>query len=447
MCLPAASLAARAAAVPLPVAATDLAQVPEAVVPPVDVAALQAEDAATGREARQPTRFAAAIPTTLSASTAGRWDLLPDGSWRWRLRILSRGALSLNLEFSHFDLPPDGTLRVGNADGTVVRGPFTSADRTPSGRLWTPIVAGDEVVLDLHVGAGERDRVRLELASLNYGYRQVVSALKSLNCETDVVCPAAAEWRDQVRAVGMITINGTGFCTGTMLDDTAHDFKPYFLTAAHCVHDSTRAESVVIYWNFQSPVCGERGGGSLDESTAGAYLRAFQATPAGDFSLLELSHRPDPSYHVFWAGWDARGATPATGTVISHPLGTEKIISFTYHPATAIAYPGSPAGSPLNFWEVTYDDGTTDNGSSGSCLFDENHLCVGDLSDGTAAQCPSGTTDWYARFDASWTGGGSPTTSLQDWLDPGKSGVLSTPGEYQPPPIRLRRRLFSANPG
>jgi hypothetical protein len=80
----------------------------------------------------------------------------------------------------------------------------------------------------------------------------------------------------------------------------------------------------------------------------------------------------------------------------------------------------------------------TEVGSSGACLFDNaTKRCVGNLSGGWAA-CdyddsyypPIGPNepDWYGRFHAHWTGGGTPETRLSDWLDPLDSGALFVDG-------------------
>ncbi|HNU83421.1 MAG TPA: T9SS C-terminal target domain-containing protein, partial [Thermoanaerobaculia bacterium] len=60
---------------------------------------------------------------------------------------------------------------------------------------------------------------------------------------------------------------------------------------------------------------------------------------------------------------------------------------------------------------------TTEPGSSGSPLFDPNHRIVGQLHGGSAA-CGNNLSDYYGRFSVSWTGGGSNTSRLSNWLDP-----------------------------
>ena len=61
--------------------------------------------------------------------------------------------------------------------------------------------------------------------------------------------------------------------------------------------------------------------------------------------------------------------------------------------------------------------GTTEPGSSGSPLFDQNHRVVGQLHGGYAA-CGNNEADWYGRFSRSWS-------SIATWLDPTSSGVVT----------------------
>ena len=72
-----------------------------------------------------------------------------------------------------------------------------------------------------------------------------------------------------------------------------------------------------------------------------------------------------------------------------------------------------------------WDAGTTEPGSSGSHLFDQNHCVVGQLGGGFAA-CGNDEPDWYGRLSVSWTGGGTSATRLSDWLDPFGNGALTS---------------------
>jgi hypothetical protein len=80
-------------------------------------------------------------------------------------------------------------------------------------------------------------------------------------------------------------------------------------------------------------------------------------------------------------------------------------------------------------WRIDdWEDGTTEPGSSGSGLWDQNHRLVGQLHGGYAS-CTSITSDWYGRIARSWEGGGSSATRLRDWLDPASTGTMVLDGE------------------
>jgi hypothetical protein len=49
---------------------------------------------------------------------------------------------------------------------------------------------------------------------------------------------------------------------------------------------------------------------------------------------------------------------------------------------------------------------------------------VGQLHGGYAA-CGNNDSDWYGRFSKSWTGGGTASTRLSNWLDSGNTGLTA----------------------
>ena len=57
---------------------------------------------------------------------------------------------------------------------------------------------------------------------------------KSGACNIDVVCPIGDPYNDQERAEAVISTGGSRFCSGSLVNNTANDAKPYFMTAYHC---------------------------------------------------------------------------------------------------------------------------------------------------------------------------------------------------------------------
>ena len=64
-----------------------------------------------------------------------------------------------------------------------------------------------------------------------------------------------AEWTNVAKSVGMLQFvsgGGEALCSGTLLNDQASDQAPYLLTANHCFSTQTEAQSLRVYWNYNS---------------------------------------------------------------------------------------------------------------------------------------------------------------------------------------------------
>jgi hypothetical protein len=405
-----------------------LAEVKQAILFPTDVAKELAVEKA--KEAHTPLRYAVGQQVSLTPATDGTWEQLPDGRL-WRVRILSSGATDLNLAFTTFWLPGGATLHVLAESEDYYQGPYTAKDNSEQGQLWTPVVPGEAAVVEVFVPAGAKEEPRLVLGQVGAGFLDLFHRQKSLSipkaeaCEVDVVCPLGLPWTNQIRSVARYSIAGMYLCSGTLIADAAGDFRNYFLTANHCVGSASDAASVVVYWNFQSSRCGEHGGGSLADNQSGASFRAAKADV--DFALIELTQVPDPTYNVYYSGWDRSGNAPAGGVGIHHPNADEKSISFSYNPLTTIS---SCIGVGFNtHWQVYWSIGVTEPGSSGSGIWDPaSHLLVGTLSGGASDCSTPDEQDCYGKFSVAWASGGSASTRLSDWLDPQGTGATSVSG-------------------
>lgn len=423
------------AGVPQPLAqnAQSLGAVERVPMPKMDNSLLEAR--AQVLDAAGPFHFAEAIEVALTPWDSGTWEWLPDGTALWRLLVESPEARSLNLGFTQYAMPAGGQLFLYSADYKSVLGPFTDEYNQPHGQLWTPLVPGSELVVEVQLPGEEIGNLKLVLGAVNHGFRDIGgSANKSGSCNVDVVCPQGDAWRDQIQSVAVYGTGGTRFCTGALVNNTAQDGRPFFLTANHCGITESNAASVVVYWNYQNSTCrtpgsaasGGAGNGSLTQFNSGAVLRARNAE--SDFTLLELSTPVARAVNPFFAGWDRSGANALTSVAIHHPNGEEKRISFENDPTTITSYlQAAVPGNGTHLRVADWDLGTTEPGSSGSPLFDQNKRIVGQLHGGYAA-CGNNLDDWYGRFSISWTGGGTSSTRLRDWLDPLNTGETALEG-------------------
>ena len=386
-----------------------------------------------------PFRFAVPVETYFTTVNSGTWQDVPGGGRLWRLVIDSSGAENLNLAFTRFDLAERAKLWIYDPAGDRVEGPYTSADRSDEGRFFTPIIQGEEIVIELFIPEGAYDAGEetpdggITIGRVNHGFRGLggpdkAGGDKQGTCNIDTVCPAGNAWHDQIRSVARYTIDGTGSCSGQLLTNTDNDFTPYFLSAFHCGVSVDNDDTLVFYWNFESPNCGDLSGGSLTDNQSGSTFRAGWAD--SDFLLVELGADPDPASNVYFSGWNATGATPGSAVAIHHPSGDEKAISFENEGLSSTAYFSDTADASANHWRVSdWNVGTTEPGSSGSCLWNpDDELCVGQLHGGEAA-CSNDDPDWYGKLSVSWEGGGSSATRLRDWLNPANDGMLTNLGD------------------
>ena len=303
------------------------------------------------------------------------------------------------------------------------------------GQLWLPPLRGDRAVLELYWPESLRGLVpNFHLGTLSHGYKDWdgtaepeatgdpaandAANLASGSCNIDVNCPLGDDWQDETRGVVRLLINGSGLCSASLIDNTAGDCRPYVLTARHCISTLSAAAGTVFRFNYERPLCNS-GTVTTNETVSGSTLIASYS--ASDVTLLELSSPPPESFGAYFNGWSRSPQPGQESTGIHHPGGDYKKIS----------YNADPLIDGLNYgpdhWRITeWESGTTEGGSSGSPLFDQNHRIVGQLHGGTAS-CTSITYDEYGKFDVSWSGGGAPSSRLRDWLDPlGGGAVRST---------------------
>ena len=89
-----------------------------------------------------------------------------------------------------------------------------------------------------------------------------------------------------------------------------NSFKPYLLTAGHCIHSEAAARSLEVYWKYQTSSCSgppPASRGANQAATLGAHLLASGSIKDGDYSLVLLQGVPND---VTFSGWDASQPAP-----------------------------------------------------------------------------------------------------------------------------------------
>lgn len=203
-----------------------------------------------------------------------------------------------------------------------------------------------------------------------HGYKDLFKSLKTGygdagecfdDYDSDVVCYPA--WNNESDGVVQILLSdGTELCSGSLLNNTNQDYRPYVLTAFHCIdigidtayqsgfldqNEIDQAEEWLVRFRFRHKYC-------TDSEYIFANVITFDDTQfraawnATDFALVEL--QDDILRDVF---------------------------------------------------------------------------SVGQLHGGYSSCDDPDDPDWYGCFHRSWTGGGTNTTRLSNWLDPLGTGATT----------------------
>jgi lysyl endopeptidase len=217
-------------------------------------------------------------------------------------------------------------FRDGERRSSVDIGPYISENRNRAGGLWTAMVAGDELVVELHLLGGRESDI--EITAVSHGYRSFGNGYATpkadrdrLPCQVNVVCPEGDRFRDQIRSTVIFEIRNTSGdifnCTGTLLNNTAEDDTPYLLTASHCVEDPPTLRA---YFNFQAPACGDTTGGRTDQSISGATLVANWGVAGGSVTPREAESLQTPGGRAVVSARDRRADRRSRGIHLRRPL-------------------------------------------------------------------------------------------------------------------------------
>lgn len=404
-------------------------QVERVTMPAVNVAALLAEDQIEQSKGI-PYRFGFPMDVNYNLDNSGTWTNLPGGAKLWRLNIYSSGATTINLIYNDFWLPQGSKFYIYNEDRSEFIGAFTARNNNETGQFATGLVRGESIILEYYEPAKVESPGIISISSVIHGYKDVFKKLaetddfgSSGSCNNNVNCPEGAPWANPIRSAAMIlTAGNSRLCSGSLVNNVRQDLTPYFLTANHCM--SGTPNTWIIMFNYQSPNCNNING-PLNYTVQGTTTKAKYAD--SDFALLLLNTAPPDSYMVHFNGWSAVDVASTSSVGIHHPSGDIKKISWDNDPSSSADYEPSPY-LPNSHWKITmWDDGTTEPGSSGSPLFDQNKRVIGQLHGGWAS-CTSLTADYYGKFAMSWNRGSTPATRLKDWLDPDNTGALVLDG-------------------
>lgn len=352
------------------------------------------------RFAEPNTRLKIGIERSLppEALTAGEWQTTNDGTRVWRMALRSRGSRGMRVEFRNFSV---GSGNVWLHDGAEYAGPYTGRGIFDNGQFWSGNLLSESVTLE-YVPAPDAPSEGLppfEIHTISHQVRSLFGASPATAgadsgvvntadyCELDPNC--FPDWTSAMSSVGQIIFQDGGvsyLCSGSLLGTRDNSFKPYLLTAGHCINNEAAARTVQAYWTYQTASCAGPPPASRDtsaKSSVGGHLIASGTSDQGDYSLVLL---PDVPSGVTFSGWDTGDPPPGiTLAGIHHPSGSWKRISFGERVGDATNTIDSSVAPGNLFLQILWDKGRVEHGSSGSPLFSAPGVVVGSLSYGEIA--------------------------------------------------------------
>jgi hypothetical protein len=338
-------------------------------------------------------RFGKIIPVSLGTDNSGVFQSF-DGLQVWRIGLWSPDARGLGLIFDRFDLDDGEKVFIYSPGKMQVLGAFTRGNMNKNKTLAVRPLTNDSIIIEFQFNINRKDA--LHIGSVVYDYLGIYSTIgakdewynASGSCNVDINCTEGQDWQSEKNAVcrEFIYKSDHGYselCTGVLLSNTSETDVPYLLTSNHCIENNSHAENTLFVFQYESPYC-EGPDGFVIKSISGSDLKATSGNL--DFTLVEL----------------------------------DKIPPITYNPMTGYSDFDDNA-----FWNILqWDIGTTEAGSSGAPLFDQDHRVIGILSGGDA-HCGNSVNDYYLRLTNAWDDYSSSVEQLKFWLDPENTGVTS----------------------
>jgi hypothetical protein len=274
------------------------------VMPALNMALINQEDERDEANGLPP-RFGYPHPVNYNLTNSGEWTTLANGDKIWRLNIESAGALSINLLYDRFWLPEGAKLFIYSQDKTKHIGAFTAANnkggKTVLRGFATGLIYSDKITLEYYVPSGvEQGTVSIAYVVQGYRYIRLPESMEagygeSGNCQVNVNCSEGQNWQNEKNAVALILVNGIRWCSGSLVNTTANDNSPLFLTANHCLEgvdavSNPNADFYSFYWNYEHPTCANSSVEPAIRSTSGATVVSNNST--SDFCFVAIDRRP-----------------------------------------------------------------------------------------------------------------------------------------------------------
>jgi len=261
---------------------------------------------------------------------------------------------------------------------------------------------------------------------------------ESGECNININCIEGEDWQLNKRAVVMILFTFNNYIhagTGTLINNSNNNYKPYILTADHIFWDKKSSETYIndsafkdidFYFNYENPGCENINNEELIQFYKITGCKLIANDYQLDYALLELNENIPKQVNPYFSGWTIIDSVFNKCVCIHHPSGDVKKISTI----------DSICLQNETKWEIVFQKtengfGITEKGSSGSPLLNKDGLLVGILIGGDSGCDSLYGKDIFNKLQRF----GNPkdkNNNLFKWLDVNNEGLKSLEGlEYE----------------
>ncbi|MBE4951372.1 T9SS type A sorting domain-containing protein [Chryseobacterium culicis] len=401
-----------------------------------------------------------------------------DGRYYYLYKITSSDAKALQIYFKKYFLTKDSKLFLYAENGFIL-GEFNDKNNPNAQNkgleFGTQPIPGNTFYIELSYPVDGSEKPVLITEKIIHSFTDFYGGEYGTagNCHKNVACVfnVAENKSRNIKSVGLMlypiyqwgtnTHKYSATCSGNLMNNTAQNGEPYFLTAAHCLgyeaanNNINWSTELITLFNYEALSCNSNGADApaslSNTSVFGCTLLTQSPATSLDYALIKLNITPSllAQYKVCYAGWDnnpnAYSINPTNSYGVHHPKGDVKKISMVQdvYPVTGnnpILFGGYSVPFSLNtqgtFLQNSWRNGIVEKGSSGSPLFNSFDRLIGSLSTGPdpavfncdnpnlySATGPTYYT-YYSRFSNNYY-------SMSPWLNPNGTNVQSI-GPYCP---------------